>query len=456
MDKLKAKLRDAQVKLSTYDDRPAATEAQKQAKAALEQEVIDTEKSIVELFMNSEPSALGTPVDSCASTMYLESNLLCQHLTSIGKFTGSSSEDAQVFINKTRAIVQSCRSLDFERIYAALKPKMSVNVLKTLEMANIKTLEDFVKIVTLNYGSGINCFQRIEAWQNKPKPFSKSFTQFHSEIVVSLDPIISSYEEMLKANRRKVAPNEDYTPSFRDAFSLFTTLKTLHAIRQESADLYSSIVVELSTFSTSDQLASRAQALAVQTAFTSVNAADSAAVGLSTKRKGNNSNAKQSDKSGNDDCLSTTSSNGQNPNKGKNQRKRGNNRGNDKGAGNDRSDNGAGHGRSDNGSGNRGSNNGAGNRGSNGNQRNYGNGQQNGQTGYPGQFRGPLPPRASHPYGQQQYGANVAESAGFMPSQTFEYYDSPGAAGYQHDNMYQYGNASYFVDPNAGYASKNL
>ena len=455
IEELKAKVFKAKIKLETFTERPATTAADTAAKNALEKELSDAKAAIAELVISGAAPAPANPVIS--DMMYLEAQLLCQHLSSLAKFTGASSEDATTFCNKVKAISESCVSLEFSRIYAALKPKLSTNVLKTLELAKIKDIDDLVKCIHVNYGSAMNVYQRMESWQNRQKPFNKAFTTFHSEIVASLEPIISGFEDMVTKNKLKADPSlTTYVPSFRDAFQLFLAMKTLQSIRQESTDLYSSIVVELSTFSSPDQLAARAQALSVQTAYSSVNHAESRRPGNSSNRKGNNSGA-NNDRRDDDDRQNNASSNNQNNN---NRRRRQNNGNNNQGGQNrqNHGNNQSGNNRSNGGNTNRSNgnaNSGNGN-GANGNQSNRSGYNRNNAPGYPPQTR---PYRAPNPaYNQQVYGTNAVEPADCLPPQGYEYFQSsfnPDAAPFAPNNMYNYNNASYYADPNPEYSSKN-
>jgi len=260
---VKVTLKEKKLVLSTYESRPPTTDGQRAEKVQLESEVKDLEAQLCELVL-SEESGETAPQAAQGDGSWLESQILVTHLRTLNKFTGASAEATTTFIQQVKTLTESCPGMKFQTIYGAIRPCLSTSVLKTLNNSDVKSFNDFKKVLNTNYSHSLNIFQRWENWNTTSKRFGKSYTQWFCELSNMLEPIITSYQQELIKNKEAVGV-KNYTPTFEDAFQLSLVYKMLNMIRSDSNELYSAIIIELSSLKTCEALASRAEALNCQT-----------------------------------------------------------------------------------------------------------------------------------------------------------------------------------------------
>ena len=103
--------------------------------------------------------------------LYMQTQLLVSHISSIGKFQGSSNNEVTNFLSKVTAIVDSCSSIKFSDILNSLKPCFSTSVLKTInnEGADIRTFPDFKRFIRDRYAASENIHQKMDGWFSTTK-----------------------------------------------------------------------------------------------------------------------------------------------------------------------------------------------------------------------------------------------------------------------------------------------
>lgn len=294
--------------IASFVTRPATTPIQKSELEKAEEELVSFRNEIMERAMRGETVKV-QPAEQ-EGEIYLQTQILLSHLSKLNRFSGANAEQTASFIGKVRGIVEACPSFSFARTYAAVKAHMSQPVIKTLESSGVDTFAKFEACLKDNYGTYSNTYQRLEAWLTKPKGTGTSFTTDHCETTSALEPIIDSFESEI-IQMKVESGTVNYKPTFRDAFKALKILKVLQTVRNDSDDIYSSIIIELKSFKSSEQIAQRAEALSCQTAYKSVNNAEGGKVTSNKKKKASNHpNNQQKGGNGGDDRQSTPQNRG--------------------------------------------------------------------------------------------------------------------------------------------------
>lgn len=328
MDAIKIEILLKQQLIKTYESRPPVGSDQDDELSKAKKDLAELNEKFVTLAMQ-QPSGSASQVSAGDANYYVQSQILMSHLGKLGRFTGNNCEATNVFLQKVKGLIQACPTLGFDMVYGAVKAHIAPNVQKTLDNAQVKDFKSLEEALKKNYGLFSNVYQRLENWLTAPKPTGTSFTQHHCDTTNALEPIIDSFrEELIKM--RKAAGQDDYKPDFRDAFGALKILKCLQSIRQDSDDVYSSIIIELKSFQSSEQIAQRAEALNTQTSFKSVNTTEGGIQGSSNQNNKKKNQGNRQNGNGGDGRQSQPKQGGQN-NGQKNQQ--GGNRGGHQGRG---------------------------------------------------------------------------------------------------------------------------
>jgi len=270
MQDLRNKIMLKQTVVSSFTSRPPLNEAQRTEQAEAERELKELQEQLLSLAMQESPAA----VVPQSADLLLETQILCNHLKSLPKFTGTNPEATQNFLARVKGITEACPSLTFARVLGAIKPNIAAGVVKTLDAAqDVSTFTKFSECLSRNYGCYSNVYQKLEEWMLKPKPYGESMTNHHCKITSELEPVIESFKATIIKMKREQG-TEDYKPSFNDGFQAFKICKILQSVRSECMDTYSNIIIELSTFASSEQIAQRAESLNVQNQHAMCMAAD--------------------------------------------------------------------------------------------------------------------------------------------------------------------------------------
>jgi len=193
------------------------------------------------------------------SNIWLQSQLLVTHVGQLGKFNANNNNEVVNFISKVKSITEACPDINFSAILNAIRPVMSVTVNKTFanEGKDINTLAAFSKFLKERYAASENIYQKLDQWFSSNKKRGKPFTSHLTELQNNILAIRTGHEEFVKANCTK-----SYEPS--DVWELIVFLKLWQDIRGQDSDLYSSLVLEMSSFKKPSQLAARAEVIATQ------------------------------------------------------------------------------------------------------------------------------------------------------------------------------------------------
>lgn len=291
MEEIQRKILQKKTLVDSYTTRPPVGQVQVDEQAQHIKDLAELKAQLADLVM-SERDASSTASAVTGASDYLETNLLVSGLGTLGKFNGGAQSETAQYISRIRAIRASCPSIPFPTFLAAIRPKMSVSVNKTIDNAKITNMDELAKVLNTNYGLVQNCFQLMENWWTKPKKSALGFTEYHCELQNQLEPIIASYEKNIKTILAKNDSKRE--PSFRDAFGIMLITKMLQSIRSDSSDLYNSIIIELNNFDNSEQLSARAEVLSSQTGYKSSNAADNGADTNKNKKQNEKPAASQS------------------------------------------------------------------------------------------------------------------------------------------------------------------
>ncbi|CAG5101408.1 Oidioi.mRNA.OKI2018_I69.YSR.g17059.t1.cds [Oikopleura dioica] len=278
---LKSQLQAKEAVVGTYIDRPPQTPEQEDAKKDLEKEIDDIRRRVCDLAFEIKPEVKQefTPTDANAIQVQIHGQVLATHLSQLGRFNGTSNEATTSFLNKIKSLWAACPALDYATIFGSVRPLLSQNVIKTIDAQGVNSFAELKSVLQSNYGSMTNSYRKLKSWITRGKRYNASYMSFYSTMASQLEPIITAFSDELKQSKR-VAGIPNYEPSFLDA--------------GESSDLYSVIVAELRGFKKAEQIASRAESLSCQKAFSSANRANQQGKKNNCGNRSNNSSNKSS------------------------------------------------------------------------------------------------------------------------------------------------------------------
>jgi len=170
--------------------RPPLDDTQRAEKLEAKRELKKLQEDLLNLAMQGEK----TPAADHSADILLETQILCNHLKSLPKFTGTNPEATQIFLARVNGITESCPTLVFTRVLGAIKPNIAAQVIKTIDAADCSTFRKFSDCLSKNYGCYSNVYHRLEEWWLKPKPYGESMTNHHCKITSELDPVIESFK----------------------------------------------------------------------------------------------------------------------------------------------------------------------------------------------------------------------------------------------------------------------
>jgi hypothetical protein len=279
-EQLRQNIEIKRVLYESFKTRPPINETQRTEMATVKNELDELEAKMLKMAM--ERKAKPSAADDSANVL-LETQILMNHLKSLPRFNGLNPEVTMVFLARVKSILTSCPSLSFSKILGAIKPNMDSVVIKMLENQDISTFEKFSDVLSKNSGIYQNTYQRLDEWLVKPKKYGESMTSHHCKISSELEPIIESFKKTI-IKMKKTQGFDDYKPKFEDAFQAFKICKILQSIRAECQDTFSNIIIELSTFASSEQIAQRAESLTAQNLHPSCYRADGSKIPDSKKK----------------------------------------------------------------------------------------------------------------------------------------------------------------------------
>ena len=121
MQDLRNKITLKQTIVRSSVTRPPLDDTHRAEKLEAERELKKLQDDILNLAMEGEK----TPAADHSADILLETQILCNHLKSLPKFTGTNPEATQIFLARVKGITESCPTLVFTRVLGAIKPNIA-------------------------------------------------------------------------------------------------------------------------------------------------------------------------------------------------------------------------------------------------------------------------------------------------------------------------------------------
>jgi hypothetical protein len=261
-------------------------------------------------FVSSSANSPSDPSSHSITTSkeFFERQQLASHLQSLN-FSGASEQQLSAFLCKLRAVTDACKSLPFTEVWAAVKPRLNVAILKAVEKETFDSFEALKTFFNKTYGTHTTLYQRMERWSSTSKSNGKTWTRHYSDISTSLMGLKANFNTLMQARHAQSGQTGKYTVTTDDVWSLFEFTKILSDINASDSDLARAVTIELSTLHTPLALANRAESLRVQTSSSSEFSAQAHGGNSKKNPRGKKWSKKADDNDNSEPSDSTTANN---------------------------------------------------------------------------------------------------------------------------------------------------